>query len=483
MINKKNNINVKQQFDIIVIGAGSGGLNIAAFINRIGLRVLLVDKSDAHIGGDCLNFGCIPSKALIHVARTVQASRDAEMFGCSTSGKADWKKVREYIKEKQAIIRAHENAAWFREKGMTVILGEAEFASPQSILVQGVEYWGKKIVIATGSHPRHIEGRGIERVSRVLNNENIFNMEELPSRLLVIGGGPIGMEIAQALSSLGSKVTVSERSGAILGKEDPEISGVLLKEMEKQGIRFLMKSVLKEFISPTEALFTLDSGEVVSVSFDAVFVGIGRVLNAYGLKPEKANMMLNERGGFVVDEYLRTTNKNIFLCGDIAGGFQFTHTAEMHAAVILRNLFSPFKKKYSPDNISWTTYTTPEVASFGIWEEELKKRGMAYKVLSTSFGEDDRAITDGYQYGKIKLFISLKGKILGGTMVAPHAGELISELVLANSSNLHLNNLFNKTYAYPTATRINKRVISSYVAEKLTQRAKTVLRSLYRVIS
>lgn len=469
------------KFDIIVIGAGSGGLNIASFMNRVGLRVLLVDKSDAHIGGDCLNFGCVPSKALIHVARTVSEAKKATEFGLTMQGEVDWKKVRSYIHQKQDIIREHESAKWFRSKGMTVVLGKAAFVSKNTIVVDGIEYQGKKIVLATGSRPRVLEGQGIEKVTRVLNNENLFTMETIPRKLLVLGGGPIGIEIAQALSYLGSDVTVVDPGDQILGKEDREISDILLRRMEQEGVQFLLGHTLKEFISPTEAVCLTKDGTSAMVTFDAVFVGIGRILNTEGLMLDRAGIKVDEKGRPVVDAYLRTTNRNVLVCGDVAGNFQFTHAAEMHASVILKNFFSPFKKKFSGDSISWTTYTTPEVATFGIQEAELKKSKIPYTLLEADFSEDDRAITDEYQYGKAKLFITHKGVVLGGTMVAPSAGELIAELVLAQKSQLGVQAIFNKTYAYPTASRINKRLVSAHFAAKLTPKTNTLLRSLYRI--
>ena len=466
-------------FDIIVIGAGSGGLNIAGFMNKAGFRVLLIDKSDAHIGGDCLNFGCVPSKALIHVARMVHHSKESSAFGMTVSGAADWARVTDYIKEKQNIIRAHESAEWFRAQGMTVVLGHAEFASPNSVMVDGVEYSGKRMVIATGSRPREIVGKGIEQVASVLNNENIFSMKTLPKRLLVVGGGPIGIEIAQSLSFLGSDVTVAVQDKHILSKEDPELSGALMSKMREGSVNFIMESKLDAFVSPNEARFTLDNGASAMVEFDSVFIGIGRVLNTEGLSLEKAGVRTEPSGAIVVNKYLETTNKNVYLCGDVAGNFQFTHAAEMHAGVIIRNFFSPIKKPFSGDHISWTTFTTPEIATFGLGELELKKRKTNYEVLATDFQDDDRAITDDYQYGKSKIFISKKGKILGGTMVAPNAGELVQELVLAQRLNLGLGDLFSKTYAYPTATRINKRTSSVFFGKKLSVWSKKLLHLLY----
>ncbi len=469
----------KNVFDIIVIGAGSGGLNIAGFMNRVGFKVLLIDKSDSHIGGDCLNFGCIPSKALIHVARMVHDAKNAEAFGVVATGDVNWKKVRTYIKEKQESIREHENAKWFEGKGMTVVLGAASFISKNSVSVNGTTYSAKKIVLATGSRPRELVGQGIEKVTTVLNNENVFTMEELPKRILFLGGGPIGIELAQSLSYLGSCVTIADPASQILNKEDPEIALVLRTEMEKEGVRFLLQHTLIEFISSNQAIFSKNDGTTTTIDFDAVFVGIGRVLNTEDLSLEKAGIKQKESGKIVVDSFLRTTNKNVYLCGDIAGNYQFTHAAEMHASVILKNFFSPFKKKFTGDGISWTTYTTPEIATFGLQEHELKKKKVMYQVLATNFTEDDRAITDSYQYGKSKIFITPKGGVLGGTMVAPNAGELIQELVLAQTAKLNVQELFNKTYAYPSASRINKRTVSGYFASKLTPFTKRLLRVLY----
>jgi pyruvate/2-oxoglutarate dehydrogenase complex dihydrolipoamide dehydrogenase (E3) component len=467
------------KYDVIVIGAGSGGLNVASFANRVGLRVLLVDKSDSHIGGDCLNTGCVPSKALIHVARLCRSAKHAEAFGVTTTGHADWSKVKAYILEKQAVIRVHEDAAWFRSKGIDVVLGEAQFASPHSITVCGVEYEGSKIVLATGSRPRMLMGQGVEQVAQVLTNENFFAMDTLPDRILFIGGGPIGIELAQASRALGSHVTVVDQGSAILAREDSDMSRVLMEVMKKEGVEFVMEHSLKVFDSPHSAVMVDASGAETRIEFDAVFLGIGRQVHTEGLQLEKAGIRMNARGGILVNEHLATTNPRVLLCGDVAGGHQFTHVAEMHAGVILRNFFSPIRTSYSARHIAWTTYTEPELASFGRSAPELAREGVTFQVIETEFTEDDRAIVDDYQNAKAKLFVDTSGRILGGTMVAPHAGELVQELILAMHLGTPIPKLFSKVYPYPTATRINKRTMAEYMGASLTDTKRSFLRSLF----
>jgi pyruvate/2-oxoglutarate dehydrogenase complex dihydrolipoamide dehydrogenase (E3) component len=472
-----------QEFDVIIIGAGAGGLNIASFCNRVGLRVLLIDKNDASIGGDCLNFGCVPSKALIHVAREVAAARRATAYGLAVAGTVHWPTVRDRIAAVQATIREHENAAWFTEKGITVVLGAATFTGPRTVRVGDYEYTAKRIVIATGSRPRVLAGQGIEQVTRVLNNESIFTMPDLPSRLLVLGAGPIGIELAQALLHLGSQVTVVDPGNQILGKEDSEMANILQTQLESLGMQFHLGNKLDMFTGPTEARVINAKGATRTLEFDAVFVAIGRVLNTDGLGLAAAGIATDSQGKLVINDYLQTTNPAVFACGDVAGNFQFTHAAEMHASTIIRNFFSPLRRRFVSLGISWVTYTTPEVATFGRTEAQLQAAGVSYEVLVTDCIHDDRAITDDYRYGRQKLFIGPRGEIFGGTLVAPNAGELMQELVLAQSARLPLSALFSKTYAYPTATRLNKRAAAQFMAKSLSPWRMKILRGLYKIIS
>ncbi|HLE24897.1 MAG TPA: NAD(P)/FAD-dependent oxidoreductase [Thermodesulfobacteriota bacterium] len=467
-----------RKYDIIVIGAGSGGLNIAGFMNRAGFKVLLIDKSDRRIGGDCLNSGCVPSKALIHVARLLKNAKEASRFGLTVNGKTDIKKVLGYVKEKQEVIRVHENAEHFRKIGMDVALGEARLTGPDLVTVGNETYRGKKIILATGSRPRKLNVPGIGNV-RYETNETIFDLEKLPEHLLVIGGGPIGIELGQAFRHLGSKVTVVEMDSKFLPKESPEIADVLHRRMVSEGVDFIFNATVKEFPSSNQAIIVNKDKKEIRLDFDTVLVSIGRDYNINGLSLEKAGIELENNGKKLkVDEYLRTTNKRVFVSGDVAGSYQFTHAAEVHAGVIINNFFSPFKKKLNNDHMAWVTYTSPEVATFGLNEEQLKQRGISYEKVVFDFEEDDRAIVDESHDGKLLLFIA-KDKILGGSMVAENAGELSQELILANSSGLKLKHIFGKVYPYPTASRVNKRIISLYYANKLTPFAKRVLHLFY----
>jgi pyruvate/2-oxoglutarate dehydrogenase complex dihydrolipoamide dehydrogenase (E3) component len=463
-------------YDVICIGAGSGGLNIAGFMNRVGMRVLLIDKSDESIGGDCLNYGCVPSKALIHVSRLIQNGRLGKTFGVKQTGKVDLKKVMNYVKSKQEVIREHENADYFRKIGMDVVLGEAKFVSENSVSVNGKKYSGRKIVIATGSRPRKPKIPGIEEIP-YLTNETIFDLDKLPKELVVVGGGPIGIEMAQAFNRLGSKVSVIERGDKFLPKETLESAEILRRQLEKEGVAFHFNSTTKKFDSD-KGLVIEQGGKEISVGCDALLISIGRELNIEGLELEKAGIDVSN-GKIVVDDYLRTTNKNVFVCGDVAGSYQFTHVAELHAGVIIGNFFSPIKRKVSYDNLSWVTYTAPEIATFGLSEATLKKRNINYEKLELNFEEDDRAITDDTTYGKTILYIDKSEKILGGSMVAKNAGELFQELVLINSSGLRLKDIFNKVYPYPTASRVNKKIVSNHFAKKLTPRVKGFLKFMF----
>jgi len=474
----------KNRFDIIIIGAGSGGLGLGLIMNHAGLRVLMVSKTSEDIGGECLNDGCIPSKAIIHIAKIVHCARQAASFGLQVNGKADIKKITDYIQARQDVIREHESKEWLEQQGITVVLGEAKFAAKNAIEVDGITYTAKKIVIATGSKPQKLKVEGVEQV-KYFDNESIFSIEELPEKMLIIGGGPVSIEMGQALSRLGSKIKIVANGQFILEHDNPVVTGILQQQLEKEGIEFILDAQVSKFISNTEAFVIKKSGETISLNFDAVFVGIGRELNLGNLNLAEAGIKTKD-DKIVIDKYLRTSNKSIVVCGDAAGDLKFSHAAEFHARIILNNFFSPFKKKLDNKYMSWVTFTDPELATFGLSEKQIKAGKIKYTGLEKSFAEDDRAVTDNYQYGKIILLLSNNGifskqKVLGGTMIAPNAGEIIQELILANSSGLSVNAIFNKIYPYPVAARINQAVITDMMIDRLTPFIKTILQKTYKI--
>lgn len=477
---------MEKEYDIIVIGAGSGGLGISLFMAKVGLKTLLIDKTDNEIGGDCLNYGCVPSKALIHVSRIVQRAKEAATFGVNSMGTPDLLKATAYVKAKQDIIRKHENATFLRQQGMDVVLGNACFHDKRSIKVNDSIYKAKKIVLATGSRPASLNVPGIEQVKQY-NNESIIDVTHLPKHLLVIGAGPVGIEIGQALHRLGAEVTIVDQNTNILVHDDPKITDVLMQQLKAEGLRIILDAKVSEFTSATEAVIKKDDSAIHRLSFDAVFVAIGRTVELAPLQLASAGIRV-KNNGIVVDKYLRTSNKDVLVCGDVAGSLKFSHAAEQHARLLLNNLFSPLKKRLDNAHMSWVTFTDPEIATFGLQEMTLKKEGYAYERIVLDFSDDDRAVVDDHRYGKLVLFLT-KGslikseKILGGSMIAPGAGELIQELILAMTAGLTINAIFNKIYPYPVASRINQMLVVKHKEKQLTGQLKKILLIIFRTFN
>ncbi len=472
-----------RNYDLIAIGAGSAGIGIAAFMAKAGFRALLIDKSETAIGGDCLNYGCIPSKALIHAARQVQASRESKRFGVSVaSSQAKLSRVMDYVRDCQKHVRKHESKDVFEDMGLDVVLGEARFTGSNSVKVGGNEYTAKKIVLATGSSPRRLDTPGIENTF-CFNNETLFELKSLPDRLLVVGGGPIGCELGQAFSMLGSKVTVVQSSDRLLRKERKDVSEILQEQFEAQGIVVMTRARLERIDEQGNAIVSAGGKEVL-VECDAVLSSIGRKIHLETLDLDKAGIETQD-SRIVLDEQLRTTNHNILACGDVAGGLMFSHAAELHVRMVINNLLSPLRKKLNTKHFSWVTFTSPEVATFGRSAEELEKDGVEFVTLDHDFKSDDRAITDDYRYGKAYTYLTKPNlfgsqKVLGGTMIAPNAGELIQELILANSAGVKASAIFNKIYPYPTASRVNQMAMVNEQEKRLTPAMKNLFRFLYK---
>ncbi len=471
------------QYDIIVIGAGSAGLSTALFTGKAGLKTLLIDKSEQNIGGDCLNSGCVPSKALIHVSRILHSACQATQFGLSLSGRPDIEKVLGHVKQAQSEIRKHENSKYLATQGIDVALGEASFVDRKSVQVEDKIYSAPKIVIATGSRPSRPTIPGIEMV-RTFNNESIFDITELPSRMLVIGAGPVGVEMAQVFRRLSSEVTLVGRNEKILPADPQEITDILEQLLVHEGIAIHTGSQIDRFISSSACTLKDNNDIERTIEFDAVFLATGRSFHLEALKLERAGVHV-ENDHIKNDLRLATTNPHIFVCGDVAGRHMFSHAAEHHARVLLNNFISPIKQKID-DRMSWVTFSDPQIATFGNPEIHLKKFGRRYEKLVLDFNKDDRAVVDDYRYGKLVLLVTPKNlwgrqRILGGSMIAPQAGEMIQEIIMAMNNSLDIKVLFDKIYPYPVASRVNQFIIVNHQEKRLTSGIKKFLRFLFRL--
>ncbi|AVR45100.1 mercuric reductase [Christiangramia fulva] len=474
----------KDKYDLIVLGAGSGGLGAALGINKLGLNVLLIDRNAEKLGGECLNTGCVPSKALIHLAKQIQSARNARKLGLELSGEVSIAKIKDYVQEKQKAIKAHENLEYLQGEGIDVELGEASFHSKNSIQVNGNIFQARNIIIATGSYPTTISIEGAENIP-VFTNESIFDIDFIPENFLFLGGGPVSLELGQVFSRFGSRVSLVERGKRILKKEDPSISRLLQSLLEKEGMEFYLNSEVNRVIN-NEAVVVQKSGKENRIPIDAIFMGLGRNLDFSSLKLENAGIETKD-GKIILNEKLQTTNKRIFVSGDAADNLKFSHAAEMHNMLLINNFISPFPKKLKFKHFSWVTFTDPEVAHFGLNEDQLQKKKIKYTRLESNFSSNDRAVIDDYEFGKLIIYVEKKSfyftnaRVLGGCMLAPNAGEIIQELILANSAGIKLNAFMNKIYPYPTAANIHKILIREYMIDQLKPWMKGIIKILYRL--
>ena len=331
-----------KKYDVIVIGSGSGGLSVGLFMSKAGFSVLMVSKSDKDIGGDCLNDGCVPSKALIHVSRIAHKAKEAQHFGLQVSGNIDIKKAIQYVYDRQEVIRDHENAAWLKEQGVEVALGTAHFINENSIEVNGITYSGKNIVLATGSVPRQLNIPGVEKI-KYYDNESIFHLDELPQRLLVIGGGPIGLEMGQAVSRLGSKVTIVHNGENIMEHDDAAVTKILQQQLEKEGIEFILNTKAESFPSGTEALLKRKDGKELKVTFDAVFVGIGRELMLDTLRLDNAGIQVKSNK-IILTNTCKPLIKMCMYVAMLQATFSFRMQQNFMHALCLTIFFRPSKK-------------------------------------------------------------------------------------------------------------------------------------------
>lgn len=450
----------KYDYNMVAIGAGAAGLVTSYICAATQAKVALIEKHK--MGGDCLNTGCVPSKALIRSAKFMKDINNAQLLGFrKASVDFEFSEVMERIQRVIKAIEPHDSVERYTSLGVDCHIGEAKILSPHEVSVNGKTLTTKNITIATGARPFVPPIPGINDVD-YYTSDTIWSLREKPQHLVVLGGGPIGSELAQAFCRLGIKVTQIERGPCLLAKEDPEVSQMVLEQFKKDGLNVLLGHNLEK-VSAKGSLKLLEcshQGNKVTIECDAILMAIGRQPNTSGFGLEELGIELNSNGTIKVDSYLRTTKyKNIYACGDVAGPFQFTHTASHQAWFCsINSMLKPFwgfKADYSV--IPWATYTDPEVARVGLNEQEAKEKGIPFEVTTYGIDDLDRAIADEAAYGMVKvLTVPDKDKILGVTIAGVHAGDIIAEYVAAMKHGFGMNKILSTIHIYPTLAEANK---------------------------
>jgi len=467
------------QTDVCVIGAGSGGLSVAAGASQMGADVVLIEKSE--MGGDCLNSGCVPSKALLAAGHVAQNMREADAFGvASTSPAVDWAEVNRHVRDVIAAIAPNDSVERFEGLGVNVIQAAASFIDEKTVEAGDVQVRAKYFVLATGSSAFVPPIEGLEKVE-YFTNENIFDNKGAIDHLIVIGGGPIGIEMAQAHRRLGAKVTVMEVARLMI-KDDRELAQIVIDRLRDEGISFYEGGRNLRFEKRDVGLsaYCDMDGEEACVTGSHLLIATGRRANVDGLNLEAAAVNYSPRG-VDVDSRLRTSNSRIFAVGDVAGPYQFTHMAAYQAGIVIRNMLFKLPAKVNYLAVPWVTYTDPELAHVGMMEAEANDAGKDVRVLRWKFDENDRAQAERRTEGLIKVITEQNGRILGASIVGLHAGELIQPWILAISQKMKIGSMAAMIVPYPTLAEVNKRIAGSFYTKKLfSEGTKKLVRFLMR---
>jgi len=467
--------------DICIVGAGSGGLSVAAGAAQMGARCVLVEKGK--MGGDCLNYGCVPSKSLLAAAHAADTINRAGRFGITAGApRVDFSAVNAHVHGVIAAIAPHDSVGRFEGLGVTVLRAAARFTGPRQLEAGDAEVRARRFVIATGSRPLVPPIPGLETVP-YLTNETVFDLEERPGRLIIVGGGPIGMEMAQAHRRLGSEVEVVEAL-TVLNKDDPEPVEVVRARVLGEGVR-LHEGAKVTGVAPASGggvrVALEGDGAPPAIEGSHLLLAIGRAANVADLGLEAAGVAYSRRG-VDVDSRLRTTNKRIFAIGDVAGGYQFTHVAGYHAGIVIRNALFRLPAKADHTAVPWVTYTDPELAHVGLSEAAARAAGHAPTVLRAPFAENDRARTERREEGFVKVVLGKRGRVLGASIVGAHAGELILPWVFAVGGRLSIKDMASVVAPYPTLSEASKRAAGSFYAPSLfSPRTRWIVRLLLKL--
>jgi len=469
----------KIKTDLLVIGAGSGGLSVAAGAVQMGAKVVLLE---AHkMGGDCLNFGCVPSKALIAAGKQAHTLQNGAQFGVAdVKPKVDYAMAKDHVTKVIETIAPVDSQERFEGLGCTVIRERGRFTSPTTVQAGDNEITARRVVIATGSSPFVPPIPGLDKVP-YLTNESLWDLRDLPKHLLVVGGGPIGIEMAQAHRRLGSEVTVIEGFKA-MGKDDPELAEIVLDKLRGEGIA-IEEDAMAEEIAGKAGAITVKAKDGRVFKGTHLLMAVGRAANVNDLGLEEAGIEFDRRG-IKVDASLRTTNKKVYAIGDVSGGLQFTHVAGYHAGVVIRSILFGLPSKAKTSHIPWATYTDPELAQVGLTEAQAKEQhGDKAEVYRFPFHENDRAIAEGKTTGLIKVMV-VKGRPVGASIVGANAGDHISFWALALANRLKMSQIAGMVAPYPTIAEVNKRAAGAYFSPRLfeSDKIKTVVGLVQRFL-
>lgn len=464
------------RYNLVVIGAGTAGLVAAAGAAGLGAKVALVERG--LMGGDCLNVGCVPSKALLRAARAYADVRDAVRFGVEVpaGARVDFPAVMEQMRSLRSQISRNDSAARFQRLGVDVFFGAGRFRGHDSVEVAGNVLRFRKAVIATGGRAAAPPIPGLAEAG-YLTNESVFSLTALPHRLAVIGAGPIGCELAQAFARFGSEVYLLEALDRILPREDRDAAELLAKALERDGVHIACGRNITavERRGPDKALHLECDGQRSEVRVDEILVGVGRAPNVEGLNLEAVGVDYDAKAGVKVDDHLRTTNRRIFAAGDVCPGYKFTHNSDFQARIVIQNALFFGRAKVSALTMPWVTYTDPEIAHVGLYEAEAKQRGISVKTFAQELSDVDRALLDGEVEGFVKVHVREgSDQIVGATVVARHAGEMVSEITLAIVNGVGLAEIAKTIHPYPTQAEAIRKIGDAYNRTRLTPTVKRI---------
>ena len=457
------------EYDLGVIGGGAAGLTVAAGASQLGAKVVLLEKEEA-LGGDCLHFGCVPSKTLIKSAKVFHLMKNGPVFGLPKiqPPPVSFARIAAHIAEVRQKIQKHDSEERFCGLGVQVVKGKACFTSPHSVALDDRTFTARHWVIATGSSPAVPDIEGLESTP-FLTNKDLFTLDCLPGSLIILGAGPVAVEMAQAFARLGSRVSVVQRSGQILSKEDKDLADRIMESLKSEGIEFYLNSSVSRVNSVLgipELVIRNENSEQIRLKGEKLLIALGRKPNLEGLGLEKAGVEYSSKG-ITVDNRLRTSNKHIFAAGDITGQYQFTHAAGYEGGVVLANTIFRLPKKADYTWLPWCTYTDPELASMGLNEKRARQKNIEYKVWQEEFSENDRALTEGQSRGCIKMLVDSNERPLGVQILGPQAGDLLGEWVAVLNAKVKISTLASSVHPYPTLAEINKKVAGDLMAQKL----------------